>query len=499
ERLRAKRDAWALNRLVGLRILQNRPDDANAAFHERVALDKKDATSLEMYHAHQLWEAGLWESILELPADSVDRSRVTHHALALFDLIPLRARLAPDDPVVVEWQIHALDDLRARKKAAELIVKNWTRLSEKFRKNHRGECLRILGAAGRWRDVPKPSEGKDAMWIGFGLVDGGHWKEAVAFLESEESRTLTEHERARLRARERIRAGDFAAAKKEIDLTTVDPDSLVADFVAAGKIVESFETSRTDEVLDQVVAILASRKDEAAIARLLKLTAGREDRDPLTRAKLLALEGKWIEADEIVSKETLRFSKPILRERFSDSFYRIRVKAKRAAETLRDFNDRRDVFVTLADLCVAEKEPAQLEALLRTAGRPSTIDSLRTRTAQYHLLRGDDERFLEETKRILQYHNPFESDEIRALSRLGRGDEALRLANRLLRRSYRRHVVDFLCAQLASKDTRKMIAAVDRFADDEDLVRLAYADAELGPQLQSPAYQEFREKYPEPK
>lgn len=221
-------------------------------------------------------------------------------------------------------------------------------------------------------------------------------------------------------------------------------------------------------------------------------------------AELHLLRGEFNRAEELL---TTALAKATTLETFIRSTLdRVRIKTGKVVVAYQELGANRRSFDTLANLCLNEKNAAQLEALL-AAHQKAHPNSPPPPAWQVHLrwLKEDYEGTLkllndmppDDESPFSRFQWRFDDYRVRALVKLKRFPEAIREADAQVKKGHDRTLL--VLAHAANGDVKQAIAVVEQAGENVYLLTTCYSDADLGPILKSDAFRAFREKFPEPK
>lgn len=184
---------------------------------------------------------------------------------------------------------------------------------------------------------------------------------------------------------------------------------------------------------------------------------------------------------------------------------RARIKAGVAVAAYREAGADRRSFDEIGNLCLWEKNAAELEALLgaHRQARPDDpwlpaweleLKWLQNDFAGALQLLTEHRQGLFATSRYRWKHADYL---VRGLVKLKRTQEAVREAAALAKKKHG-HAVLLVLAHAAAGDVRQTLTALDLLAPKRYLIDNCYRDPDLGPMLRSQPFAAVREKYPEP-
>jgi hypothetical protein len=192
---------------------------------------------------------------------------------------------------------------------------------------------------------------------------------------------------------------------------------------------------------------------------------------------------------------------------FRRGLQRAQLQAGKVAEAYREASAEPRSFDTVADLCVQEKNAAQLAALIALHRQAEPDDpSLLTAELELSWLKQDYEGAL----KLLRAHredlsqNPrfgFKYDRylVRALLKLKRTEEAVREAEAMEKTNRPSARLLLILAHASAGDAKRAIAVAEQTPPQPFLVADCYSDLELGPLLRGEPMQAFRDRFPKPK
>jgi tetratricopeptide (TPR) repeat protein len=515
-------DEGLLHRQLRLRIAQGKAKEATDVFLKLLESTKGNKNDVIATYGYLMGKAGLVQPAYEALRDrNLFWRPIGVNPEAELELAELVRRDKPDDPQVELLRARAFERRRAYARSAEIFTKNWSRLSEEQKQQSENTRQTAMAHVGRWKEAMERGGSKEdryrAQSVLYLMSLSGRWKEIAELLDAHGA-ALEPSELEVWRMRVQIRTGHIEEVKPPEKGFPIlfEGNAVVDDCDAVGRLMDAQRFLGPHYSVPRIAELLLAR---GQLDELDKLVGDKRSRPyDLPRGELMLRRGQYAAVDD---EETAR--SPI-EQRSARSTHprgmeallpRARAHRKRTVETYRQLGCSDDMLSGLANICFRDKLPDELKALI-AAALPFKADRdpeavIRSFTLEAHELqllhlRGDDKTFLarcETMDRDFLYCREIDALRIRSLVRLGKGKEAVDLARSLLkhedRTGYSERILDFLHAHLAWNDPRKMIQAVDEFADDEELVEAAYADPELGPRLRSAEYQPFREKCPERK
>jgi hypothetical protein len=282
---------------------------------------------------------------------------------------------------------------------------------------------------------------------------------------------------------------------------------LVALLAEAGQLLEGYRAAPDQALAFETLAgRLVQQKKADDLQRLLEEHEKRAGVGPLWHyfngeCQLLRGQVEQADAHFLTALAQCRWHD---RWRFRNALFRARLRAGRIAETYRDFGANARLFDLLGNLCLAEKDAPQLQALLRDHRRywPDDPD---LPAWQVDLLWLQEDYAatlaqLEEQRTFfsLPRHRWKPADyRVRGLVRLKRLADAVREAETLDRKNWGSPLL-LVLAHAAAGDEKQAIAALEKHVPSRYLVADCYQDADLGPLLAGPRFEEFRRRFPRP-
>ena len=424
----------------------------------------------------------------------------------------------PDDLWISFYQAELLLNDRAWDKAAATMELAWDKAPADLRLRFRYRYVFALCKAGRALEAyQKVEPQKDTFFqiANFLLMD----KQGAKLLELVPQQRATSRVNPELlyyeaRARAMLKQPAEAAnlLKQAYQLQKQDFQrrnyvvNLVLDLEAVGLGLEGYRAAPDKAVAFETLARqLVNRKQAKKLEALLqehgKSQAG-SDWQSFFTGELHLLRGDAQKAEQSFAAALARAPNQN-HWAFRNGLFRARLKIGKAVATYQEFGPTFRTFEDLANLCLQEKNPRQLEALI--AARRQT-DAAELNLAVWDLeVRWLDKdydgvlKLLAERAALFgQPRHRWKHDEylVRGLVRLKRTEQAVREAEKLTRSSQGNRVL--LILALASRgEVKQCIAALEK-AGPGYLIGNCYRDPDLGPILRSEAFQSFRERFPEP-
>jgi predicted Zn-dependent protease len=257
---------------------------------------------------------------------------------------------------------------------------------------------------------------------------------------------------------------------------------------------------------EQLASLLVNQKREDKLKELLEEHANSYPQAPLLhhyRGEWLLLRKQAKEAEQEFA--AARAQAPAEEWRSRHGLHRARVLAGRTVETYRELGPGRDTFEQLGYICTSDKNPEQLRLLL-AAHRAAEPDDPGLPVWQVELYSLQEDyagalRLLTEQRQgafaLPRYRWKFANLQVRTLVLLKRSKEAVQEAEALVKSGMGSTAL-LVLAHASGGDAKQLIALVDRLQLSPGELRECYQLEELGPILKSPAFAEFRGKFPEP-
>jgi predicted Zn-dependent protease len=283
----------------------------------------------------------------------------------------------------------------------------------------------------------------------------------------------------------------------------------VREMAAAGEGFEAYRVAPdTALAFDTLARDLASGKKIQELERLVEVHGKRFADSPLYlfyRGEAALLRGNGREAERHFAA-ALAKAAASQRWQFRNGLYRARIKMGAAVRTYKEFSTEPRLFETLAQLCIQDNNPAQLEALLveRRKARPEDralpswdLDLLwlkKDYEGAFKLLTGPDKELLAGPR----YRWKRDDYLVRCLVKLGKTKEAVKEAEALAGKGRVGQVLVLLC-HAAAGNVKQVIAAVEKARPGRINLAACYRDPDLGPLLRSEAFKAFRDKFPQSK
>jgi predicted Zn-dependent protease len=283
----------------------------------------------------------------------------------------------------------------------------------------------------------------------------------------------------------------------------------VGEMAAVGKGFEAYRTAPdTALAFDTLARDLVLSKKIKELESLVEVHGKRFADSPLYlfyRGEAALLHGNGREAERHFAA-ALAKAPAAQRWQFRNGLYRARIKMGDVLRTYKEFAAEARLFETLAQLCVRENNPGQLEALLgeRRKARPEDrslpswgLELLwlkKDYEGAYKVLTGPHKELLAGPR----YRWKRDDYLVRCLVKLGKTKEAVKEAAALAGKGRVGQVL-VLLGHAAAGDVKQVIAAVEKARPGRINLAACYRDPDLGPLLRSEAFKAFRDRFPEPK
>ncbi len=281
------------------------------------------------------------------------------------------------------------------------------------------------------------------------------------------------------------------------------------DMEAISQSIEGYRAAPDKHVALETLApaLVFQKKDRELTALLDEHAKGHAD-EPLLRffrGESFLLRGDPKQADPHFAAAFAKVT-PADGWRFRNGLFRARVKLKKAAATYQEVEPGARTFEELAQLCLAEKDVLQLQALIDAHRKAHPKDeTLPTWDLEASWLKQDFEGIL---KRVAEHRegafdrtkvrSKVADYQIRSLVRLKRPKDAIREAERLQANAYERRLL-LVLAHASTSDAKETLAVLEKMRPEAYFLRNCYDDADLGPLLRSEPFGKLREKFPAPK
>ena len=381
-------------------------------------------------------------------------------------------------------------------------------------------CLARTGQALRaYKEVPPRRQ--VVFDLVYPLIEDKKLAEAEALLAAYKADEGETEEVVRLEIRikillkrpdEAIAAFQKAAKKGDDELRKDNLADFIFQMENAGHGLEAYRAAADPAWAFRVLADeLFQRRKFEALATLLEEHAKKQpaaDAWHLCYRGALSLErGKHDEAEKdlLAAKNMSASAKPEERPWVLNNLLLcLHVRTGKTVLAYEEAGKKRQSFETLSSICIREKNPAQLAALL-AAHRLAHPDFAHWPAweLEVHWLAKDHAaalKVLEEHR-----HGVLKSDRhrhklqylVRCLVKVGRVKEAIAEAESQIR-DKQSYVVPLVLATAAGNDVQQTIAVVEKYNHQRYLLESCYRDEDLGPILRGDAFRAFRERFPEP-
>jgi tetratricopeptide (TPR) repeat protein len=189
---------------------------------------------------------------------------------------------------------------------------------------------------------------------------------------------------------------------------------------------------------------------------------------------------------------------------YRNGLFRARIKAGKAVATWREHGGTALTFGDLAGLCQQSKDARQLASLVAARRQDDPDDpNLLMWDMEVLWLDGDHAGLLALLTRhrttLTQQRWRWKHDSylVRSLVKLQRGEEAVREAQAITKNRQGDRTL-LVLAHAARGDAKQAAAVLEQGRTYRYLVGNCYRDADLGPILRGPGFEEFRRRFPEP-
>ncbi len=513
-----------------LRIRQNRIDEAVALFK---SLAKKPIAEEEQSEIHEQLLADFAACGQALAAYRADPEADTafqmlagyllndgHHN-DLPRLIEAHRAVHPADPWLAYYQgeLHVREE--AWDKAALAFAEAWKNASKENRLTFRWHHVLALYRLGQWAQAYEKLEPRNDTFAQLAnlMLQDKKRADLEALCKAHQPHAADDPELlyyqslALVLARKPAEAVVFLkkamAKNKEEYRRQGYQRGFLLQIHEQGLTIEGYRLAPDREIAFSTLAPrLVTEKKEKELGALVTLhSAGRDvsPEDNFYLGEVFLLRGEIAKAESYFTQAVAKAS-PTNLWRYRNRLYAVRVKAKKALVTYQEIEHNSASFEQIAGLCVAEKDVAQLQALIEAHRKTNPDDSnLALRELDVLWLKNDYAGVVkalseggDATLRLPLYRWKTHDYLVRALVKLKRFDDASREADAHAK-NRRENPVLLILAQAASGNVERTLAVLDRFKTQPWIVSNCYSDPDLGTILRSDAFRRVREKYPEPK
>jgi predicted Zn-dependent protease len=284
--------------------------------------------------------------------------------------------------------------------------------------------------------------------------------------------------------------------------------TFVADMFDQGQGWEAFRAVPDNHGAFEALAWqLVNRKKDKELEKLVAEHAAKHPDDPwraFFAGEVCLMRGDLVEAEKLFAAALAKA--PLNNQwTFRNSLNRTKIKAGKAALAFEEAGKSQQAFQDLAFQCVNEKSGLQLEALVAAYRRERRNDvHLRAWDVDVLWLKQDYEgalKVLDDNKELFaqpRHRWKIHNHHVRCLIQLKRHAEAIRIADGAFKKK-QGNVMLVVLAHASTGNVQRLIAEMEQLTRDRFLIEDCYRDPDLGPLLRSPAFADFRARFPEPK
>jgi predicted Zn-dependent protease len=437
-------------------------------------------------------------------------------------LLDAHRRQQPEDCWLSYYAGQLNVEEKAWDKAAAQFADGWKKAPDESRETFRHSYVHAMYMAGRalqaYRDVD--ADDRDEVFEQLVNLLSVDKKAAVldALLNERSKDNPGDPDLLFHRARAKLFAGQPAAAvpllqqahqKQTLEFRRRHyVATFTTDMYQAGRVLEAYRASPDKSAAVETLArqLLADKKEKELETLLGEHRQGQPD-DPWGRyyaGELHLLRGAAAQAEAEFAAALVKA--PAQNQwTFRRGLRRAQLQAGHIAAAYRDAGQDRRAFEELANLCVAEKAPAPLEALIAAHRQAHPDDpTFPVWELEVQWLKQDYQsvvqRLAEPRQGVLaaaRYRWKINDYLIRGLVKLGRTREAVQHAEASFK-NRRGNVVLLLLAHAANGDVKQALAVMEKEAAPQYLREDCYDDLDLGPILRTDAFREFRQRFPDP-
>lgn len=510
-------------------ILQGKPDDAGkvmqAIWRDRTVSDPR--RMLDDFLFDMIASNFVLEAYRHAPDRSLAFESIFHHLLGearaaeLQAIISMRRKEAPMDPLVDVADAVVADHAGDWTKALRHFRTAWPHLPIAVKARWTVRYLHAghkVGQGMKTYEELRAQPGIFRTYAGFVIAD----KDRDAFeklMQHHDSmppddRFFEAYVARRLILQEKFDAAQakFAAAWKSV--APLERSALVHGFVVDlarfGRGIDAYRCVPDKQYAFQTLAWQFRNKAKVAeFERLLEEHAKHHADDPhllLNRGELHLLKGELAEAEQqflLAEKKKLSFGDSQLTRA---GLVRARVQMGKTVATYREWGATPVAFMALADQCVIEKQPAQLQLLLAAYREVNpNAEPLMAWDVTVLWMKNDYQATVEAVltgrAALLAPTSPHRSTSesylVRSLVRLKKFDQAIEEAEKMNKQKDGPQIL-LVLAVASTGDVARTLVHVDKFRMPRYLIEDCYDDVDLGPILRSDAFTPFRKRYPVP-
>ena len=513
---------------VRLHLRQKEPAKGAAVFKDAVARQRGDEQRKRLLSdfLHAMVDAGYAQQAYDALPDVKDGFETLANDLLdqnktkeLAALLEAHRRRHPDEPLLLYYQAEMHLEEQAWEKAARVLDEGRKKAAEPLRARMQSSYLYAMARAGRAAEAYKAVPSKESFQVlASNLVFDKKWPELAALVDlhrplggADDPELLQAQAHVKLAAKDRPAAE--ALFQKAYQKQTQAPlkeghtRTFLQHMAERGWALEGYRAAADARLAFGVLAnqLKVLEKDQE-LEKLIEEHARKHADDPalvFQRGELHLKRGELAQAEKAY-RDALTQGGRADQWSFRNGLLKARVRSGQTVRTYEEEGAGTRVFEELANLCVAEKNPKELEALLaahRKAHPRSGAAAAWDLDLKYLNQKYEDlvRALNEERKKTLHGRHRWRMENylVRSLVHLKRTKEAVQEAEQVAQSLGNRLLL--VLAHAAAGDVKQTIAVVEADRSERYLAEDAYRDPDLGPILRSEPFRAFRDRFPEVK